>query len=163
MALLKSMRVVGGKSLYVRATLKESHVLGFYRSKSTAPSPAPVPKGDTDEYVVKPVESPATEVLGCPVNSHNEFDPLREVIVGCVADATIPEWHVSGKAVWPSKHWNLFKHNAGNSFPSDLIVKAANELDGFARILEAEGVTVRRPGKFSGIHNTLWRFNRISY
>ena len=33
------------------------------------------------------------------VNSHNEFDPLEEVIVGKVEGSTIPEWHVSGKAV----------------------------------------------------------------
>jgi hypothetical protein len=35
----------------------------------------------------------------CIVNSHNEFDPLEEVIVGRVEGSTIPEWHVSGKAV----------------------------------------------------------------
>jgi hypothetical protein len=33
------------------------------------------------------------------VNSHNEFDPLEEVIVGRLEGATIPEWHVTGKAV----------------------------------------------------------------
>jgi hypothetical protein len=85
-------------------------------------------------------------VAACPVNSHNEFDPLKEVIVGCVGDATIPEWHVSGKAVWPSKHWDFFKNKAGQSFPPELMVKAGEELDNFQRILEAEGVTVRRPG-----------------
>ena len=97
---------------------------------------------------VNAVESKAhSKIQGCPVNSHNEFDPLREVIVGCVGDATVPEWHVSGKAVWPQKHWDFFKNKAGQSFPPELMAKAAQELDGFARILEAEGVTVRRPGK----------------
>lgn len=38
-------------------------------------------------------------VSSCVVNSHNEFDPLEEVIVGRVEGSTIPEWHVSGKAV----------------------------------------------------------------
>lgn len=59
----------------------------------------------------------------CIVNSHTEWDPLEEVIVGRVDDATIPEWHVSGKAVWPAKHWNMFKNQAGESFPRELVQK----------------------------------------
>lgn len=54
------------------------------------------------------------------VNSHNEFDPLEEVIVGRVEGSTIPEWHVSGKAVWPSKWWDMYKTQAGQPFPADL-------------------------------------------
>lgn len=67
---------------------------------------------------------PASKVNpACVVNSHTEWDPLEEVIVGRVDDATIPEWHVSGKAVWPAKHWGMFKDQAGESFPSDLVSK----------------------------------------
>ena len=79
------------------------------------------------------------------VNSHNEFDPLEEVIVGRVEGATIPEWHVSGKAVWPTRWWDMYKTRAGQPFPAELMTKAAAELDNFAKILEAEGVKVRRP------------------
>ena len=79
------------------------------------------------------------------VNSHNEWDTLEEVIVGRVDGATIPEWHVSGQAVWPEKQWDFFKNGAGQPFPKELMEGAAKELDGFAAILEAEGVTVRRP------------------
>jgi glycine amidinotransferase len=79
------------------------------------------------------------------VNSHNEFDPLEEVIVGRVEGATIPEWHVSGKAVWPQKWWNMYKDKAGQPFPKDLMENAQKELDGFAEILKQEGVIVRRP------------------
>ncbi|CAN0165290.1 unnamed protein product, partial [Laminaria digitata] len=79
------------------------------------------------------------------VNSHTEWDPLEEVIVGRVDDATIPEWHVSGKAVWPAKHWDMYKNSAGQSFPKELVQKAAEELDNFSKILRAEGVIVRRP------------------
>ena len=92
------------------------------------------------------------------------------MIVGSVQGATIPEWHVSGKAVWPSKYWDMFRSKSGQQFPAELIMKgkneniprvkrktvlltgttnvvcvAAQELDGFAKILEAEGVIVRRP------------------
>ena len=74
------------------------------------------------------------------VNSHNEFDPLEEVIVGRVEGATIPEWHVSGKAVWPTKHWDMYKTQSGKPFPAWLMKKGAEELDNFAKILEAEGV-----------------------
>jgi len=91
---------------------------------------------DFDESLVKKVS---------PVNSHNEFDPLEEVIVGRVDDATIPEWHVSGKSVWPSKYHDMYKTKSGQPFPADLMKNAAIELDNFAKILTEEGVIVRRP------------------
>lgn len=87
---------------------------------------------------------------GCVVNSHNEFDTLEEVIVGRVEGATIPEWHVSGKAVWPEKYWSMYKNQAGTPFPPELMKKGAEELDNFAKILEAEGVKVRRPEVMKG-------------
>lgn len=67
---------------------------------------------------------PASKINpACIVNSHTEWDPLEEVIVGRVDDATIPEWHVSGKAVWPAKHWDMFKYQAGKGFPKELVRK----------------------------------------
>ena len=86
----------------------------------------------------------------CVVNSHNEFDPLEEVIVGSVKGATLPEWHVSGKAVWPEKWWSMYKNQSGQPFPPELMTKASEELDNFAKILEAEGVKVRRPEVLPG-------------
>ena len=84
--------------------------------------------------------------LGMPVvNSHNEFDPLEEVIVGAVDEALIPEWHVSGKAVWPEAHWDMYKTKAGQSFPKHLMDGARDDLNNFAKILEHEGVIVQRP------------------
>eukprot|EP01031_Cornospumella_fuschlensis_P035878 gene35878-43518_t len=92
------------------------------------------------------------------VNSHNEFDPLEEVIVGRVEGSTVPEWHVSGKAVWPRRWWDMYKLKAGQPFPKELMDKAKIELDNFAKILEAEGVKVRRPevvpGDFSQKYDT---------
>ncbi|KAF0750430.1 hypothetical protein AaE_006714 [Aphanomyces astaci] len=79
------------------------------------------------------------------VNSHNEWDPLEEVIVGRIEGSTIPEWHVSGKAVWPSRYWDMYKTQAGESFPRELMVEAAKELDYLSQVLEGEGVKVRRP------------------
>lgn len=68
---------------------------------------------------VAPPPAPKTD-KSCIVNSHTEWDPLEEVIVGCVHGATIPEWHVSGKAVWPAKHWDMYKTMAGQPFPPEL-------------------------------------------
>jgi glycine amidinotransferase len=81
----------------------------------------------------------------CPVNSHNEWDPLEEVIVGNVDGAAFPPWHISVQSVIPTDQWETFRLNAGRSFPRERIDAARRELDALARILEAEGVTVRRP------------------
>lgn len=45
------------------------------------------------------------------------------MIVGRVEGATIPEWHVSGKAVWPSGHWDMYKTKAGQPFPAHLMTE----------------------------------------
>ena len=62
------------------------------------------------------------------VNSHNEFGPLEEVIVGRVDGAAIPEWHVSGKAVWPNKWWDMYKTKASKPFPADLMKKGKTSI-----------------------------------
>ena len=43
------------------------------------------------------------------------------------------------------KEWPFFKINEGKPFPEEHIAKAKEEIEEFCRILEAEGVTVRRP------------------
>jgi glycine amidinotransferase len=80
-----------------------------------------------------------------PVNCHNEWDPLEEVIVGIVDGARFPPWHISVAAPLPSHQRNFFRVNAGRSFPPERIAAAKAELDELAYILEAEGVCVRRP------------------
>jgi glycine amidinotransferase len=82
---------------------------------------------------------------GCPVNSHNEWDPLEEVIVGSVDGAAFPPFHVSVRAAIPAGQVERFRLDAGKPFPSERIDAARRELDELAFILEAEGVTVRRP------------------
>jgi len=82
---------------------------------------------------------------GCPVSAHNEWDLLEEVIVGNVEGAAFPPWHVSVQSAIPDDQWETFRLNAGKPFPRERIDAARRELDGLSRILEAEGVTVRRP------------------
>ena len=49
----------------------------------------------------------------CPVNSHNEWDPLEEVIVGRLEGATIPSYHVSFSGNLPSAAAKLYRPLAG--------------------------------------------------
>jgi glycine amidinotransferase len=79
------------------------------------------------------------------VCSHNEWDPLEEVIVGRVEGAAIPPWHVTLQSTAPKTTWNVLKVLSGSPALPPLVEKAQQELDGFLAILDAEGITVRRP------------------
>jgi len=83
--------------------------------------------------------------VGCPVNSHNEWDPLEEIIVGRLEGATIPSNHVSVTFNVPPFTAKLYRLTAGRRFPGWMIKRAQKELDEFIHILEAEGVVVKRP------------------
>lgn len=89
--------------------------------------------------------SSVLESVGCPVNSHNEWDPLEEVIVGVVEGASFPTWHVALEAPLPDDQRDLFRKSAGTPFPKEHIEAARKELEEFVHILEGEGVKVRRP------------------
>ena len=99
--------------------------------------------GVVEEWEVEGPTAPKVD-RNCVVNSHTEWDPLEEVIVGRVDDATIPEWHVSGKAVWPAKHWNMYKNSAGQSFPKGLEQKGGTDGREREREGEREGERERR-------------------
>jgi len=79
------------------------------------------------------------------VNSYNEWDPLEEVIVGIADGAHVPSWHVSLKATMPEDQHEYFRRFGGTQFPKDEVDAANKDLDKFVHILQAEGVTVRRP------------------
>ena len=87
----------------------------------------------------------AATLTASPVSAHNEWDPLEEAIVGTIDGAAIPPWHVALQATMPPESWPLFRERAGSGWPPDELKRAAEELDGFAELLESEGVTVRRP------------------
>ena len=79
------------------------------------------------------------------VNSYNEWDTLQEVIVGRVEGSAIPQFEANVKVDAPARYWNFFQQYGGQPFPEDLVETASKELNEFCKILEAEGVTVRRP------------------
>ena len=80
-----------------------------------------------------------------PVCSHNEWDPLEEVIVGSLEGATLPRWHVALKGAVPVALWPILQQYGGMPFHSEQVERAKANLEEFIRLLRAEGVTVRRP------------------
>ena len=88
-----------------------------------------------------------TEGVKSPVCSHNEWDPLEEIIVGHPIEAHVPPFTVEVKANTSEKHWGFYQQNERQLFPAEFVRKATEEIDEFCRVLELEGVTVRRPDK----------------
>ncbi|MBN1204931.1 MAG: inosamine-phosphate amidinotransferase 1 [Myxococcaceae bacterium] len=79
------------------------------------------------------------------VCAYNEWDPLEEVIVGVVDHATVPDYDVALRATLPDNMYEFFRKNAGRPFPPARIEAAKKDLEELVHLLEAEGVTVRRP------------------
>lgn len=95
-----------------------------------------------------PMNSPAPGANPV-VNSHNEWDPLEEVIVGVLDGAVILPWELALQAVKPAEHVKAAKlyHSlqGGKPVPPETYAAAQKQLDGLVHVLESEGVTVRRP------------------
>jgi len=105
------------------------------------------------------VVSALTSSAVCPVNSWNEWDPLEEVIVGRLDGAVVPPFHVSVTYNRPHSTSWLHRLAAGRRYPQWMVRRAQTELDGFIRLLEAEGVRVRRPEPIDQrrrVHTRLW-------
>lgn len=79
------------------------------------------------------------------VNSSNEWDPLEEIIVGVLDGACVPAWHVTLQSTMPEGQWDFYRKFQGKPFPQEQIEAGNRDLAEFVHILEAEGVTVRRP------------------
>lgn len=87
----------------------------------------------------------AAEHLVSPVNSHNEWDPLEEVIVGRLDGAAFPSKHPVVDCNMPPWAARLLGLAAGFRYPRVLIERAQQELDQFVTLLQSLGITVRRP------------------
>ncbi len=86
------------------------------------------------------------EITTCPVNSHNEWDPLEEVIIGTVEGAMFPAWNIINVATVPPGMWLEMEKRlggGGNRYPKEMVEAARKELKNFVSILESEGVIVR--------------------
>ncbi len=80
-----------------------------------------------------------------PVGSHNEWDPLEEIIVGRLENAVIPPAHPVVTCNIPGAAAIGHKLAAGIRYPQVIVAPAQRELDGLVTLLESLGVTVRRP------------------
>ena len=70
---------------------------------------------------------------------------VQEVIVGRAEGACVPKFTVEVKTNAPKKHWAFYKKFSGRPFPPEHIKKASEEIEELCRVLEMEGVKVRRP------------------
>jgi glycine amidinotransferase len=86
-----------------------------------------------------------SETKPAPVCSYTEWDPLEEVIVGRLDGATIPSNHITVTYNLPRSVMALYRLAAGWRYPAWMKRLAEKELDGFIRLLEGEGIVVRRP------------------
>ena len=94
--------------------------------------------------------------------SCNEWDPLKEVIIGTAVNANIPEHDLSHHA---TNYANLspeeYAEMPKGRYPPHVYEEAEEDLDGLVGILEQAGVTVHRPDTSvvdftSTVSNGLW-------
>ena len=86
------------------------------------------------------------QAISCPVNSHNEWDTLEEVVVGCLYGSVTPEGDPINRHTLPPGVWDMIEEMApgGVPYPDEVIEPSRAELEEFVHILESEGVIVRR-------------------
>jgi glycine amidinotransferase len=94
--------------------------------------------------------SPDPHPTHAPVRSHNEWDPLEEVIVGRLDGAVMPEPHVAITACIPARLTRVLRLWGGRRYPGFLVRPAQRELEGLIELLRSLGVTVRQPDPLDG-------------
>jgi glycine amidinotransferase len=81
------------------------------------------------------------------VNSWNEWDPLREVIVGSVRGAADMGFE---PALTPYfRKDDPARAFRGGPVPAELVADAARQIEAFAELLHAQGIVVRRPDEMA--------------
>ncbi|MGW8987558.1 amidinotransferase [Streptomyces parvus] len=80
-----------------------------------------------------------------PVGSHNEWDPLEEVLVGRLDGATTPSRHPVVSCNVPPWAARFQQFAAGLRYPRAMVGPAQEELDQFVALLQSLGITVTRP------------------
>lgn len=83
---------------------------------------------------------------GSPVQSWDEWSPLKSVIVGDASHSCFPYEHARMiESTTSAAHVDKFKPD--NPFPEYIVRAAEDELDNFARILQDRGIEVLRPAE----------------
>jgi glycine amidinotransferase len=76
------------------------------------------------------------------VNSWNEWDPLKHVIVGRAAGTMVQAPETAVQREWTD---DGFPPGTYGPYPEEMTAKAEGQLDNFAKILEDRGIQVDRP------------------
>jgi len=76
------------------------------------------------------------------VNSWNEWDPLKHVIVGRADGHMVQAPEIAVQREWPEHGFPLGTYGP---YPKEMQEKANEQLDNFAKILEGRGIRVDRP------------------
>ncbi|GAA1954307.1 inosamine-phosphate amidinotransferase 1 [Amycolatopsis minnesotensis] len=79
------------------------------------------------------------------VSVHNEWDPLEEMIVGIADGARVPSADIGLFALDYAEHEENQDDIPTGPYDTRIIDEANEDLAGFAELLRAEGVTIRRP------------------
>lgn len=76
------------------------------------------------------------------VNSWNEWDPLKHVIVGRADGTMVQAPEIAVQREWPEQGYTEGKYGP---YPKEMIDKANEQMDNFASMLEKRGIRVDRP------------------
>jgi len=76
------------------------------------------------------------------VNSWNEWDPLKHVIVGRADGTMVQAPEIAVQRDWPEHGYPLGKFGP---YPEEMTAMANEQMDNFAKILEGRGIRVDRP------------------
>lgn len=87
------------------------------------------------------------------VNSHNEWDPLEEVIVGDGFPESIPTLDYTFRLFFHDNLWDMKDYQFGDDFVNKRHVhEHAEDLERFVELLKSYGVKVKRPKVPKKIH-----------
>ena len=100
-----------------------------------------------------------------PPASHNEWDPLEEIIIGSAVHARLP-WNDGGmNKMYPEARHSL-PSETERRYPDWIIEQAEEDIDALVQTLEQLDVVVRRPEPidFDGVlHTPDWSADFYSY
>jgi glycine amidinotransferase len=76
------------------------------------------------------------------VNSWNEWDPLKHIILGRADGTMVQAPEIAIQRDWPEDGFPLGTYGP---YPQEMVDNANEQLDNFAKILESRGIRVDRP------------------
>lgn len=85
--------------------------------------------------------------MGCPVNVHNEWDPLEEIIVGVPDFARVPLPGPDLFAIEYFEHHDTPEQIPSGPYDARVIEETHEDVEALVAVLQSLGVTVRRPAR----------------